>query len=171
MSGAPTASPAATTPREVIEERVRALIALRIAGRREESVAYYAPNVALEYPAPAPLRPYAGRFEGLEAIAQLRRAFTIETELIEDQLLDLIIEGDVCMTRRRVTYRNRGADAPLSFYVWERYQFENGLVRELVQQVDTACFARIVGRLEALASWGAEQPGDEELDNDQPRLG
>ncbi len=162
----------ATTPREVIEARVRASLGLR-SGGPESSSEIFAPDVVAEVAGPAMLRPFCGRYVGRDAVLAAMRNVQINFERIEENILDMVIEGDVCILWRAPVLRNRGTGAALQFHSFDRYVFRDGLVVDFFQLVDTASVARLAGALDTLADWGRDRepdpdPGEEPDASHQP---
>lgn len=138
------------TPAE-IEARLRAILAARQADRREETDQYLDDDIIVETVGPTALKPYCGRLVGKDALRDFRRAFIVEVERISSDVLDLMVDGDRALVRRRLVLRNRGGGGAIELDVWERYRFRNGKVVEIIQQTDTVALARLVGRSDLLA--------------------
>lgn len=123
--------------RELIETNIRAMYAARLRGDARQWASYTSPNVRLRVVSATGSHGFVGEINGRSQYLQALRVYETEIELIDTQILDLIVDGDLASVRRRVTVRGRGTGVTRTFESFDYFKFEAGLMLDVEQFTDT----------------------------------
>lgn len=135
----------AVLDRDLIEQRVHALLGCLVAGDIDGMVKYAAPDLAYtggtwrSYP-------FLKECKGREACLTMLREVNIYYETLGCEINRIAIDGDRVALHRRATIRNRGAGVVVDIDICNFLKFRDGLVVEFSEYPDTMAVARLEGR-------------------------
>jgi len=96
-----------------------------------------ATDIVCEFPGDRTRIPFAGRYVGVEALANIVRGIAIEFEQTHQQLTDVVVDGGRIAGLRTVEWRNRGTGRWGEVRLADFMRFEDGLITEIVEFRDT----------------------------------
>ncbi len=131
--------------RERIEHVIRCVLDLRVQSNFSEMSKFCADNVVLEVVGDPRRFIYAGKYCGRDAVLDCVRRMGVEIDYLDYELLDLLIDHDKALLRRRVFVRHRGTGITIPHEIWDRLRFEDGMVVEISKFIDVDAYNRLQG--------------------------
>ena len=124
--------------REIIENLVRAFFDARARGDNTTMLGFYAPTAVVTLMGDTSLHPCAGRYVGIEAIADMLRRIDTNFEYVDADITDLVIDHDTAVIRRFKTMRHVGTGEIRRLHMCDWIRFQNGQIVEVTEYSDTA---------------------------------
>ena len=136
----------ATLDRECIAKSVLTFYAARLAGDTEACLACFSPAIVFEVVNATGLFRVTGRHMGLPAMRRSIDANSMEFEILENRVTDMLIDGERVAVRRQTKLRGRGSGVTRKVESFEYARVVDGLIVELAQYLDTAAVAEALGK-------------------------
>jgi ketosteroid isomerase-like protein len=135
----------AVLDRDLIEQRVRAILECRVAGDTDGMARYAAPDLVY---ADGTWRsyPFQKTCHGREACLKMLREVNIYYEPLGSEIQRIAIDGDRVALHRRAKIRNRGTGVVVDIDICNFVKFRDGMVVEFSEYPDTMAVARLEGR-------------------------
>lgn len=136
----------AALDRDLISAAIQKIYQMRGDGDFEMFHRYVAPHAVFENIGDRRVFPFAGRFEGLDAIIEMHQRINMEVEIISWEIRNILIDADEAFSSREVATHHRGTGIQIFHEIWDFWRFENGLVTRSKKLVDASGYDRLLGK-------------------------
>lgn len=127
--------PARNVERE-LRQSVLAIAKLRMAGRIDEMMRYFASDVVIHYHCAKEGLFVAGALTGIEAFRENLRITDATYEPCDFEILDLLADGRRSAIRWRTSWQNRGTGYSCTLDMAHFLHWKNGVVVEMFEYLD-----------------------------------
>jgi hypothetical protein len=119
-----------------LRRKVLAITQLRMAGKIDEMMRYFAPDVTVQYHCTKEGLFLPGILHGRSAFKENIRLTDIEYEPLGSEVLDILVENGNAAVRWRNSWRHRGTGHVSTLDMAHFLRWRNGLVVEVFEYLD-----------------------------------
>jgi ketosteroid isomerase-like protein len=129
--------------RDLVQQRIQALIAKRTAGDMGKVLELVAEDVQFSVKGHWAAFPYAGPARGKKMVTEAMAAITVQYEHCGSAVHEMIIDGDRVAVRRTAKIRHRGTGKVGNIEIADFIRFRDGLLLEWTEVVDSMALAQL----------------------------
>jgi ketosteroid isomerase-like protein len=130
--------------RDLLERRVTDLFSFMAAYKWDRALELFAHHGRVTLGSDLRAMPFYGSHQGLAAIRKVLRDIHIEYEVLDQDIQDILLDGDRAVVRRLCRLRHRGTGKTCNVTFCDWLQFENGLILSLDSVCDAMALAELV---------------------------
>lgn len=129
---------------ELTSLRIKKMFVARGRGDFKGFASFFLPAMTFNIIVPRGMAPGWGSQKGLEAFINFVRFNYTNYEWLEHEISDILIMGGDAVVRRKSLSRNRGTGLVQQLNVCTLLKFQDGLIQEYIEYVDTAALVRLL---------------------------